>query len=268
MSPQADLRLPADGALADGDPRARLLGVGAPHVRRRDGAVAARADDGHARWSSPCRPGSRCSPGWRRCGRGSSTSARRCCSRSASSRCSCSAASRASSSPRCRSTSPPRTPTSSSPTSTTCSSAAPSSRSSPAIYYWFPKMTGRMYNERLGKSHFWLTFIGFNGTFFPMHWVGLQGMPRRVADYDVAVRRLEHRHLDLLVPARRLDDRLLLQHDRQLGPRPASRPRTPGARSRSSGRCPRRRRSSTSTRSRRSSAARTSTASRARGTRC
>jgi cytochrome c oxidase subunit I len=51
------------------------------------------------------------------------------------------------------------------------------------IYYWFPKMTGRMYNERLGRIHFWLTFIGFNVTFFPMHWVGLQGMPRRVADY-------------------------------------------------------------------------------------
>jgi cytochrome c oxidase subunit 1 len=44
-------------------------------------------------------------------------------------------------------------------------------------------MTGRMYNERLGKLHFWLTFIGFNATFFPMHWLGLQGMPRRVADY-------------------------------------------------------------------------------------
>jgi cytochrome c oxidase subunit I len=51
------------------------------------------------------------------------------------------------------------------------------------IYYWFPKMTGRMYNERLGRIHFWLTFVGFNVTFFPMHWVGLQGMPRRVADY-------------------------------------------------------------------------------------
>src|SRR3989337_1024329 len=50
------------------------------------------------------------------------------------------------------------------------------------IYYWFPKMTGRMYSEKLGKTHFWLTFIGFNGTFFPMHFVGLQGMPRRVAD--------------------------------------------------------------------------------------
>ena len=52
------------------------------------------------------------------------------------------------------------------------------------IYYWFPKMTGRMYDERLGKWHFWLTFVSFNVTFFPMHWVGLQGMPRRVFDYD------------------------------------------------------------------------------------
>ncbi len=51
------------------------------------------------------------------------------------------------------------------------------------IYYWYPKMTGRMYNERLGQLHFWLTFIGFNLTFFPMHYIGLQGMPRRVADY-------------------------------------------------------------------------------------
>ena len=51
------------------------------------------------------------------------------------------------------------------------------------IYYWFPKMTGRMYNERLGKLHFWLTFIGFNITFFPMHYLGTQGMPRRVSDY-------------------------------------------------------------------------------------
>ncbi len=51
------------------------------------------------------------------------------------------------------------------------------------IYYWFPKMTGRMYDERLGRLHFWLTFIGFNATFFPMHLIGIQGMPRRVADY-------------------------------------------------------------------------------------
>ncbi|HEX6663983.1 MAG TPA: cytochrome c oxidase subunit I [Gaiellaceae bacterium] len=51
------------------------------------------------------------------------------------------------------------------------------------IYYWFPKMTGRQYDERLGKLHFWLTFVGFNLTFFPMHLIGTQGMPRRVSDY-------------------------------------------------------------------------------------
>src|ERR687889_845096 len=51
------------------------------------------------------------------------------------------------------------------------------------VYYWFPKMTGRMYDETLGKVHFWLTFIGFNLTFGPMHVIGLEGMPRRVADY-------------------------------------------------------------------------------------
>jgi cytochrome c oxidase subunit 1 len=51
------------------------------------------------------------------------------------------------------------------------------------VYYWFPKMTGRMYDERLGKWHFWLTLITFNLTFGPMHILGLQGMPRRVADY-------------------------------------------------------------------------------------
>ncbi len=51
------------------------------------------------------------------------------------------------------------------------------------MYYWFPKITGRMYNERLGKLHFWLTFVGFNLTFFPMHILGTEGMVRRVADY-------------------------------------------------------------------------------------
>jgi len=51
------------------------------------------------------------------------------------------------------------------------------------IYYWFPKMTGRMLDEGLGKVHFVLMFIGFNLTFFPMHMLGLAGMPRRIADY-------------------------------------------------------------------------------------
>jgi cytochrome c oxidase subunit 1 len=51
------------------------------------------------------------------------------------------------------------------------------------IYFWFPKITGRMLDERLGQVHFWLTFLGFNLTFFPQHIAGLQGMPRRVFTY-------------------------------------------------------------------------------------
>ncbi len=51
------------------------------------------------------------------------------------------------------------------------------------IYYWFPKATGRMPNEGLGKLHFWLTMLGMNLTFFPMHWTGLDGMPRRIYTY-------------------------------------------------------------------------------------
>ena len=52
------------------------------------------------------------------------------------------------------------------------------------IYYWFPKMTGRMLNERLGKVSFWLMFVGFNATFFVQHALGLSGMPRRVYTYQ------------------------------------------------------------------------------------
>ena len=52
-----------------------------------------------------------------------------------------------------------------------------------AVYYWFPKFTGRMMSERLGKWNFWLAFIGFNVAFFPMHITGLMGMPRRVYTY-------------------------------------------------------------------------------------
>ena len=52
------------------------------------------------------------------------------------------------------------------------------------VYYWFPKMFGRMLNETLGKVHFVLMFIGFNLTFFPQHELGLAGMPRRIADYS------------------------------------------------------------------------------------
>ena len=52
------------------------------------------------------------------------------------------------------------------------------------IYYWWPKITGRMMNDSLGKLHFWATFIGFNLAFFPMHFLGMDGMPRRIGTYQ------------------------------------------------------------------------------------
>jgi cytochrome c oxidase subunit 1 len=52
------------------------------------------------------------------------------------------------------------------------------------IYYYYPKITGRLLSERLGNWHFWITFIGVNLTFMPMHWSGLYGMPRRIYTYD------------------------------------------------------------------------------------
>ena len=94
------------------------------------------------------------------------------------------------------------------------------------VYYWFPKMTGRMFDDRLGKWHFWMTFIFFNLTFGPMHLIGIQGMPRRVAEYAskfaawnlfISISRVRPRadHADLP-----------LQHGRQLapGPRAAANP--------------------------------------------
>jgi cytochrome c oxidase subunit I len=55
------------------------------------------------------------------------------------------------------------------------------------FYYWFPKMSGRMYNEALGQVHFWMFFIGVNILFFPMHFLGLDGMQRRIPDYTDAL---------------------------------------------------------------------------------
>jgi cytochrome c oxidase subunit I len=53
------------------------------------------------------------------------------------------------------------------------------------FYFWWPKLTGRMLDEKLGKIHFWLLFIGFHMTFLVQHWLGVEGMPRRYADYKV-----------------------------------------------------------------------------------
>ncbi len=54
------------------------------------------------------------------------------------------------------------------------------------FYYWWPKITGRMLDERLGKIHFWLLFVGFHTTFLVQHWLGVEGMPRRYADYKAS----------------------------------------------------------------------------------
>ena len=51
------------------------------------------------------------------------------------------------------------------------------------FYFWWPKMTGTMLDERLGKIHFWTLFVGFHTTFLVQHWLGVEGMPRRYADY-------------------------------------------------------------------------------------
>ena len=60
------------------------------------------------------------------------------------------------------------------------------------FYYWIGKMSGRQYNETLGQIHFWTTFVGVNLTFFPMHFLGLAGMPRRIADYPAAFEGWNH----------------------------------------------------------------------------
>ena len=111
---------------------------------------------------------------------------RRCCSPSASSSCSPSAVSPAWCWPMPASIPPCTTPTTSSPTSTMCCRWARCSAIFAGFYYWIGKMSRPAVSEKLGKIHFWMTFVGVNLTFFPQHFLGLAGMPRRIPDYPDA----------------------------------------------------------------------------------
>ena len=121
-----------------------------------------------------------------------------------------------------------------------------------AFYYWFPKITGRMLSERLGRWNFWLLFIGFNLAFFPMHILGLRGMPRRVYTYP---ERARPGTTNLLVSfGASLFSLsfvlLLVERHRQPARRGALPATIPGTPARWNGRPPRRRRPTTSPASR------------------
>ena len=118
------------------------------------------------------------------------------------------------------------------------------------LYYWWPKMFGRMLDERLGKLHFWLVFVGFNVTFFPQHMLGLLGMPRRVYTYQPGGLWEVYNMTSSIGSCRDgvRDARVRRQRRPDVPERPARRQRPVASRTRSSGTRPRRRRPGTSTR--------------------
>ncbi len=111
-------------------------------------------------------------------------------------------------------------------------------------YYWLPKISGRMLDERLGKLHFWLLFVGFNATFLPQHLLGLMGMPRRVYTYDREGLWEWYNLISTigLLPHGRRHPRLRLERRQELAERRARRQRPVASPTRSSGTRPRRRR--------------------------
>ena len=94
-------------------------------------------------------------------------------------------------------------------------------------YYWFPKITGRMYDERLAQVHFWLMFIGFNAAFLPQHMLGLMGMQRRIYTYDRGGLFEWYNLVSSIgaLPHGRRDPRLPRQRSEELAQRPARRQR-------------------------------------------
>ena len=137
-----------------------------------------------------------------------------------------------------------------------------------AWYYWYPKMFGILYNETLATWHFWITFVGVNLVFFPQHFLGLAGMPRRYIDYPDAFafwNRISSIGYYITFVGLILFLYLLWDSARKRIPAPPIR----GARAqrRSSGRCRRRRRSTSTRRCRGSTPGRTGTKAKAVGIR-
>ena len=252
----AHARLPARRARRAARRLHRLRRLGAPHVRDRAadhdaGLLRRRLDDGRDPLDDP---DLRLDADRRQ--RPARSSRRRCCSWAASSSSSSSAASPGSCSRRSRSTRRRPTPTSSSPTSTSSSSARPSSRCSAGSTTGSRRSPGGCTTSAVAVASFWVTAVGTFTTFFPMHIVGLLGMTRRVYTYEAGlgwgIYNLIETVGGFVLAAGILADRRQPRLERAHGASAAGPTRSSAARS--SGRCPRRRRTTTSPSSRASRA--------------